>query len=305
MPEMQPVITVEHLRKTYGSLVAVEDISFEVLEGEIFGIIGPNGAGKTTTVECLQGLRTPDGGSMRVLGLNPQTQAQQLRHVIGSQLQQSALPDRLKVSEALDLFAAFAPHSLPTGELLEQWGLADRASAAFGNLSGGQKQRLFIALAFVNDPTLVFLDELTQGLDPQARRVTWDLIRDIRARGKTVVLVTHFMDEAETLCDRVAIIDHGRLVALDTPQGLIEQIGAVSRVRFTSDDDDLPDLTTIPGVSSVESHGRQIAVEGTGPLLALVAAALVQRDILPVDLRVERPTLEEAFIALTGRSIRE
>lgn len=301
---MQAVITVENLRKTYGSLVAVEDISFEVLEGEIFGIIGPNGAGKTTTVECLQGLRTPDGGAMRVLGLDPRTQAQQLRHVIGSQLQQSALPDRIKVSEALDLFASFAPRALPRDTLLEQWGLADRANAAFGNLSGGQKQRLFIALAFVNDPRLVFLDELTQGLDPQARRVTWDLIRDIREHGKTVVLVTHFMDEAETLCDRVAIIDHGRLVALDTPHGLIDSIDGTTRVQFTTESEELPELASVPGVDNIQRHGSRVTVEGTGPVLALVAARLVQHGIVPTDLRAERPTLEDAFIALTGRSLR-
>ncbi len=300
-----PVLVVEHLRKVYGDVVAVDDVSFEVRHGEIFGVIGPNGAGKTTTVECLQGLRVPDGGTMRVLKLDPRTQAQALRHLIGAQLQQSSLPDRITVREALELFAAFAANPIPPGRLIEQWGLIERQDAAFGDLSGGQKQRLFIALAFVNDPQLVFLDELTQGLDPQARHVTWDLIREIRAHGKTVVLVTHFMDEAEALCDRVAIIDHGRVVALDTPRGLVDALDVPTRVRFTTERDDLPDLAAVAGVRRVERDGGRVEVEGSGPVLALVAAALVARDILPTDLRAERPTLEDAFIALTGRSIRE
>jgi ABC-2 type transport system ATP-binding protein len=302
---MSAVITVERLRKNYGERVAVDDISFEVQDGEIFGIIGPNGAGKTTTVECLQGLRTADGGRMQVLGLDPRTQAQQLRRQIGSQLQQSALPDRLKVGEAVDLFAAFAPHPVERGALLDAWGLGDRTGSAFGNLSGGQRQRLFIALAFVNDPRIVFLDELTQGLDPQARRVTWQLIQEIRDRGKTVILVTHFMDEAETLCDRVAIIDRGRLLALDTAQQLIASLHAPARVLFSTERDNLPDLEALPGVSNVTRRGAAVEVQGTGAVLARVAAALAEHDILPVDLRVERPTLEDAFIALTGRSLRD
>jgi ABC-2 type transport system ATP-binding protein len=302
---MTSVITVEHLRKRYGSVLAVDDVSFDVNDGEIFGVIGPNGAGKTTTVECLQGARTPDAGTMRVLGLDPRTQARQLRHLIGSQFQQSSLPDRMRVGEALDLFAAFAPHPIDTHTLLRQWGLIDRHDAAFGDLSGGQRQRLFIALAFVNNPKLVFLDELTQGLDPQARHATWELIREIRAQGKTVVLITHFMDEAEELCDRVAVIDHGLVVALDTPQGLIERLDVPITVRFSTDSPTLPDLATIPQVSHVDRRGHQVEVEGIGPVLALVAARLVEHDILPGDLRAGRATLEDAFIALTGRSIRE
>jgi ABC-2 type transport system ATP-binding protein len=302
---MSPVIAVEHLTKRYGRTVAVADVSFAVEEGEIFGVIGPNGAGKTTTVECIQGMRSPDGGTMRVLGLDPTTQSARLRHRIGSQFQQSALPDRLKVIEALELFAAFAPHPVPPGALIAHWGLTERRDAAFGDLSGGQRQRLFIALAFVNDPEVVFLDELTQGLDPQARRATWELIRDIRARGKTVVLVTHFMDEAEELCDHVAVIDRGRVVALDTPQGLIDRLDVQVRVRFSTDAPELPDLAAIPVVERIEREGQQITVTGTGPVLALTAAALVANGILPSDLRAERPTLEDAFLALTGRSIRD
>ena len=302
---MPPVITVEHLTKRYGNTVAVEDISFTVEEGEIFGVIGPNGAGKTTTVECVQGMRRADGGSMRVLGLDPMTQANALRRRIGSQFQQSALPDRLRVAEALDLFASFTPHPIAPDSLIEQWGLTERRNAAFGDLSGGQRQRLFIALAFINDPEVVILDELTQGLDPQARRATWDLVREIRARGKTVVLVTHFMDEAEELCDRVAVIDRGRVVGLDTPQGLIDQLEIPVSVRFSTDATELPDLESIAGVSDVQRQGRHVTVTGTGPVLALTAAALVERGILPADLRADRPTLEDAFIALTGRSIRD
>lgn len=216
---MSEVIVVEGLQKRYGTVVAVDDVSFSVQDGEIFGILGPNGAGKTTTVECLQGLRTPERGTMRVFGLDPLTETSQLRPQIGAQLQASALPGRMRVAEALKLFAAFSPHPVDIDALLDRWQLTELRNRAFGDLSGGQRQRLFIALAFVNNPRLVFLDELTQGLDPQARRATWDLIQEIRAGGTTVVLVTHFMDEAEFLCDRLAIIDRGRLIALDTPRG--------------------------------------------------------------------------------------
>jgi len=204
---MSTVIQVDNLRKTYGKTTAVDNVSFNVAEGEIFGLLVPNGAGKTTTVECLQGLRRPDSGQVRILGLDPLTDARAIRRQIGSQLQESALPDRIKVWEALDLFSATSSSAVNWQTLLEQWGLAEKRTAAFGTLSGGQRQRLFIALALVNSPKLVFLDEMTTGLDPAARRVTWELIRKIRDRGTTVVLVTHFMDEAEHLCDRLAVVD--------------------------------------------------------------------------------------------------
>jgi ABC-2 type transport system ATP-binding protein len=300
---VQPVIVVDHLRKVYGATVAVDDVSLEILPGEIFGIIGPNGAGKTTTVECLQGLRDRDAGNVSVLGLDPAVQAQEIRHRIGSQLQESSLPDRMKVREALELFATFSERSVDPEMLIERWGLADRRNAAFGDLSGGQRQRLFIALAFINDPEIVFLDELTQGLDPQARRVTWGLIQEIRASGKTVVLVTHFMDEAETLCDRVAIIDRGRVVALDTPQRLISAQDLTTRVSFTSDRD-VTFLSNVDGVRNVTRSGAQVHVDGAGPVLALAAAALVANGIIPEDLRSERATLEDVFIALTGANVR-
>jgi ABC-2 type transport system ATP-binding protein len=299
---MTSIIAVQNLRKTYGRTVAVDDISFEVAEGEIFGLLGPNGAGKTTTVECLQALRHPDSGSLRVLGLDPSTEAQTMRRRIGSQLQESALPDRIKVWEALDLFASVASNALDWPVLLEQWGLAEKRKASFSSLSGGQRQRLFIALALVNNPELVFLDEMTTGLDPAARRVAWDLIRAIRDRGTTVVLVTHFMDEAENLCDRVAIVDHGKIVASDTPQGLITRHASEVRVIFTSEKTDLLWLEKISGVIRVARKGPRVEVEGSGPVLALVAAALVEHGIVPADLRVEQPTLEDVFLKVTGHA---
>jgi len=302
---MAEVVEVEGLRKTYGHTVAVDGVSFRVNEGEIFGLLGPNGAGKTTTVECLQGLRKPDSGHIRVLGLDPQTQATALRRRIGSQLQESALPDRIRVWEALDLFAAVVPNSSDWQLLLEQWGLADKRRAVFSSLSGGQRQRLFVALALVNDPEVVFLDEMTTGLDPAARRVAWGLVRSIRERGTTVVLVTHFMDEAEYLCDRVAIIDRGSIVALDTPQGLITTHASEVRVVFSSDHPNLSWLDEIPEVGRVIRQGPRVEVEGSGPVLAKVAASLVAHGITPADLRTEQPTLEEVFLKLTGHSVHE
>ncbi len=301
---MSPVITVDHLRKTYGDIVAVDDLSFSVEQGEIFGILGPNGAGKTTAVECLQGLRTADGGTIRVLGLDPMRQAAELRQRIGAQLQDSAVPGRLRVAESLDLFAAFAHNPADRDQLLRRWRLEEQRDQAFDSLSGGQRQRLFIALAFVNSPELVFLDELTQGLDPQARRATWDLIWEIREAGTTVVLVTHFMDEAEHLCDRVAVVDAGKVIALDTPQGLIDGLDLHSVVRFTTTATDLVWLERLDVVESLIRHGDAVEIRGTGPVLAHVAHELVAHGIAPLDLRVDRPTVEDAFLALTGRRVR-
>jgi ABC-2 type transport system ATP-binding protein len=296
---MGSVIEVDNLKKRYGSHVAVADVSFQVAQGEIFGLLGRNGAGKTTTVECLQGLRHADGGRVRVLGLDPQRQTQQLRRRIGCQLQEAALPDRLRVWEALDLFASLAPTGTDWRVLMEQWGLADKRKASFAGLSGGQRQRLFVALALVNDPEVVFLDELTQGLDPAARQVAWGLIRAIRERGATVVLVTHYMDEAEQLCDRIAVVDGGRVVATDTPQGLISRFGGPVRVTFTPNGHDVRFLEDLSPVRSVRRRGNRVEAEGTGPVLALVAAELVARGLVPLDLRVEQPTLEDVFLRLT------
>jgi ABC-2 type transport system ATP-binding protein len=301
---MSSIISVRNLRKTYGSVVAVDGISFEVAEGEIFGFLGPNGAGKTTTVECLQSLRQPDSGEIRV-GLDPRHQAQELRRRIGSQLQESALPDRIKVWEALDLFASVSPDAADWQVLLKQWGLEEKRKSSFHSLSGGQRQRLFIALALVNNPRVVFLDEMTTGLDPAARRVAWDLIRAIRKKGTTVVLVTHFMDEAENLCDKVVVVDRGKIVAEDTPQRLINRFAGEVRVLFTSPQVELPWLEKIPGVKKVTVTGNRVEVSGSGPVLALTAAALVEHGIVPADLRIEQPSLEEVFLKITGRTAGE
>jgi ABC-2 type transport system ATP-binding protein len=299
------IIEVEHLRKVYGHTVAVEDISFEVAEGEVFGLLGPNGAGKTTTVECLQGLRRPDAGRLRVLDLDPQSDGKALRRLIGSQLQDSALPDRMRVWEALDLFSSFMPNSPDWRILMEQWGLTEKRKSFFSRLSGGQRQRLFVALALVNNPKVVFLDEMTSGLDPAARHTAWDLIRAIRDRGTTVVMVTHFMDEAERLCDRLGIVDSGRLTALDTPQGLIATYAGQVRVIFSTDHAELSWLQSVPNVSRVSRHGPRVEVEGNGPVLARVAAALAERGILPTDLRLEQPSLEDVFLSITGHPIQD
>lgn len=296
------VIEVEHLHKRYGRTVAVEDVSLEVGAGEIFGILGPNGSGKTTTVESVQGLRRPDSGRVRVLGLDPAQDVTALRRRIGSQLQESALPDRLRVWEALDLFASLAPGGVDWRFLLEQWGLAEKAKAPFASLSGGQRQRLFVALALVNDPAVVFLDEMTQGLDPAARRVTWDLIRAIRERGTTVVLVTHYMDEAEELCDRIAILQRGRIVSAGTPGELIARSSKPVRIRFSADHKDHSWLANVDYVSDVSQRNGRVEVGGSGPVLALVAAELVARGIVPADLRADRASLEDAYLELSGQA---
>jgi ABC-2 type transport system ATP-binding protein len=295
---VNPVISVSNLRKQYGDLVAVADVSFEVKQGEIFGILGPNGAGKTTTVESLQGLRPIQGGDVTVLGFDPRHHAGEIRKRIGSQLQESALPDRIKVWEALELFGSLSADGPSPDELIADWGLAEKRSARFGSLSGGQQQRLFVALALVNDPKLVFLDEMTTGLDPASRRVAWELVRRIRERGATVVLVTHFMDEAETLCDRLVVIDEGRVVVGGTPQQLIDTHGGGVRVRFTTDQP-VGWLLDVPHVRSLNSERNRHVAHGDGPVLAYVAAALLERGIEPNDLRADRATLEDVFLALT------
>jgi ABC-2 type transport system ATP-binding protein len=299
---MEPVVTVEHLKKRYGDLVAVDDVTFTVERGEIFGILGPNGCGKTTTVECLQGLRPTDGGELSVLGLDPRRHARELRRRIGSQLQESALPDRIRVGEALEFFSSLSPNGPPWRTVMDEWGLGEKCSSTFASLSGGQQQRLFVALALVNAPQLVFLDEMTTGLDPTARRVAWELIRRIREQGTTVVLVTHFMDEAEELCNRLAIVYNGRVVALDTPERLAAVHAPPPTVTFTLDDPDtdVQYLSEVEGVEAVVRTGCQVSVSGRGALLAHVAAALVGHDIAPYDLDVRRGTLEEAFFALTS-----
>jgi len=306
---MGVAIAVQELRKNYGALCAVDGISFQVDEGEIFGMVGPNGAGKTTTIECVEGLRRPDGGEVRVLGLDPQRDGRALRRIIGVQLQECALPDRLRVGEALALFASFYENPLPPRTLLEELGLADKVRTPFAQLSGGQKQRLFIALALVGNPRIVFLDELTTGLDPQARRAMWGLVQQVRERGKTVFLTTHYMEEAERLCDRVLIIDHGRIVALDTPENLIRSLGAESRVVLTcqgATDQVLEALRAQAGVTRVERSGEQVIVYGRGEgLVATVVNTLNAAGQPFRDLRTEQPNLEDVFLTLTGREMRD
>jgi len=297
---MTSVIDVRHLEKRYGRYVAVEDVSFSVEPAEIFGILGPNGAGKTTTIECLQGLRHADGGELAVLGYDPRVNANRLRREVGSQLQESALPDRMKVWEALDLFSSFVPGGPPWESVMEQWGLSEKRSAKFGSLSGGQQQRLFVALAVVNGPRLVFFDEMTTGLDPVSRRVTWDLVRQVRDQGTTVVLVTHFMDEAEELCDRIAVIDDKRVVAVGTPAALIERYGGGVTVTFSTDAGDVGYLEQFDEVDAVEQTGRRVSVTGRGPLLAVVAAELVAHGEKPIDLAANRASLEDVFLTITG-----
>ena len=301
------VVRVEELRKSYGPITAVDGISFEVYKGEIFGVVGPNGAGKTTALECIEGLRTPDGGGVEVLGLDHRKNEYELRERIGVQLQESALNARIKVWEALDLFAAFYRRSVPWRPLLDQLGLTEKMNAPFAKLSGGQKQRLFIALSLVNDPELVFLDELTTGLDPHARHSMWDLLLDIRKNGKTIILSTHFMEEAERLCDRVAIIDRGHIVALDSPKNLVRGLGGDSRLSF--DVDGVCDVGLLNGLSSVtrvEAKGERLTVFGSGSEMAAeVTGALATNGVRFRDLKTEQATLEDVFLSLTGREMRD
>jgi ABC-2 type transport system ATP-binding protein len=293
------VITVQHLVKRYGEFVAVNDISFSIRKGEIFGIIGPNGAGKTTTVECISGLRVPDSGSISVFGLSPRKDRNEIRKFVGVQLQESALPPRIKVGEAVGLFASFYSNPLDPDDLLQSLGIRKIKNTFFKKLSGGQKQRVSIALALVGNPKLAILDELTTGLDPEARRETWDLIEGIRERGVTVILVTHFMDEAERLCDRLALINRGMLRALDTPEAIVAQAG-VNRVRLVpSQPIDDKTLYAIQGVSNVERKGRYVTVTGTGDLAGSVVNSLAKIGVNVSDIEAKTGNLDDAFVKLT------
>ncbi len=303
---MGSVIEVNNLRKCYGDFTAVDDISFNVQKGEIFGVAGPNGAGKSSMVETVIGLRERDGGSVSVLGLDPQAQRGALAQRIGIQLQSAELPQRLRVWEALDLYSSFYDHTIPWQPLLETWGLAEKKDSYFSNLSGGQKQRLFIALALINDPEIVVLDELTTGLDPQARRQTWELVSAIRDQGKTVVQVTHFMDEAEALCDRICIIDGGKIIALDSPSKLIRGMGQGKRVVFeTVTALNIQEMEQLPTVASVMKSGQRVSVQGSADnLVSLVVNYLDNHAIRYDNLRTEQPNLEDVFISLTGHALR-
>lgn len=305
---MPSVIQVYGVRKAYGRTLAVDEVSFEVNEGEIFGLIGPNGAGKTTTMECIEGIRRPDLGSISVLGLDPFRDVYKLQDRIGVQLQQAQLQKRIKVWEAVDLWASlYQKKSADAERLLEQLGLTDKRDAWFMNLSGGQKQRLFIALALINDPELVFLDELTTGLDPQARRAIWDLVRGIRDRGKTVFLTTHLMEEAERLCDRVAIIEHGRIIDIDTPERLvIRHCPEVTVVLATEDPSAEERFKAITGVEVVNRADSRFTIRGSGDdLVTEVIRCLSENHIRVTDFRTILPNLEDVFLKLTGHSIRD
>jgi ABC-2 type transport system ATP-binding protein len=305
---MRPVIQVSGVRKTYGPTVAVDEVSFEVNDGEIFGLIGPNGAGKTTTMECIEGLRTPDRGTISVLGLDPFRHVYKLQDRIGVQLQQAQLQKRIKVWEAVGLWASLYQKKAIDGEhLLEQLGLTDKRNAWFMNLSGGQKQRLFIALALINDPEVVFLDELTTGLDPQSRRAIWDLVRGIRERGKTVFLTTHLMEEAERLCDRVAIIEHGRIIDIDRPERLVDRHCPERSVVLATDDPIAEErFRAIKGVEVVICTDLRFTIRGRGDdLVTEVIHCLSENRIRVTDFRTILPNLEDVFLKLTGHSIRE
>ncbi|WP_055569783.1 ABC transporter ATP-binding protein [Streptomyces atriruber] len=298
-----PLIEAHGLKKAYGGRTVVDGVSFAVEEGEIFGILGPNGAGKTTTVECVEGLRTPDSGSVRVAGLDPAADHERLTRILGAQLQQSELQPKLTVREALELYAAFYPHPADWRPLAERLRLTDKLDSRFGQLSGGQKQRLFIALALIGNPKVVVLDELTTGLDPRARRDTWELIEDVRDRGVTVLLVTHFMEEAQRLCDRIAVIDKGRIAALDSPAGLISRSASSTVMSFTpSAPLDERALAALPAVTSVEHRDGRYTLNGTDETVDAAITLLARHHITAHQLRVADATLDDAFLDLTGAS---
>ncbi len=306
---MDPILKVEGLHKSYKAVVAVEELSFDIQMGEIFGMVGPNGAGKTTSIECLEGLRKPDRGLVTVLGVNPQQDSHYIHLHTGMQLQQSNLPERIKVWEALDLYSSFYPNPVSWEELLVQLGLEEKRKTPFGKLSGGQKQRLFIALALLPDPELIFLDELTTGLDPQARHTIWDLVRDVQSKGKTIMLTTHYMEEAERLCDRVAILDHGRLVALDTPAQLIHIYGGQERVSFLVDHI-LPNEfeNAISQFGRMEIEGERVIIQEDtirSSFVYDVVSLLAKFGIQFSNLRTEQPTLEDVFLKLTGHDLKD
>jgi len=307
MSEKEVVVNVQGLRKYYRNIKAVDGIDFEIREGEIFGIVGPNGAGKTTTVECIEGLRVPDAGKISVLNLDPQKDKNQLKRQIGIQLQEGRLPDRLKVREALDLFDSF--YGIPSNhnKILDELGLSEKADSYYENLSGGQKQRLVVALSLLGSPKIVFFDELSTGLDPQARRSIWDTVRSIRNSGKTVVLVTHFMDEAEFLCDRVAVIDYGKLLALDSPSNLIKSVfKSAMKISFTSEQEfDYAQMIN-DKLGQVQRDGNTITVYcASDAYIVDIVSFLVNSGIKFSHISVDKLSLEDVFLSLTGRKVRE
>lgn len=298
-------VSCRDVTRRFGDLAAVDGVSLDVERNEVFGIIGPNGAGKTTLLTCMEGLDTPTAGSIDVLGLHPVKDAEQLVQRTGVQLQQAALLPRLKVGEALELFSSFYAEPVAWRPLLERLGIAAKEKSYVAKLSGGERQRVFIALALIHDPELLFLDELTTSLDPQARLAMWEVVRDIRERGKTVVLTTHYMEEAEALCDRVAIIDHGRIVALDTVAGLVSAYAGGSTLRLTLDRPAPATLASVEGVASVNADAGVTVVRGRGAFAQNVLAHLTQTGVAVSDMTTSSPGLEDVFLNLTGRTMRE
>ncbi|MEU6435820.1 ABC transporter ATP-binding protein [Streptomyces albidoflavus] len=298
-----PIIEVSGVRKAYGGRTVVDGISFTVEEGEIFGILGPNGAGKTTTVECVEGLRHPDAGSVKVAGLDPVRDRDGVTRVLGAQLQESELQPKITVQEALQLYAACYPDPADWRALAERLGLTEKLSTRFAKLSGGQKQRLFIALALIGNPRVVVLDELTTGLDPRARRETWALIEEVRDSGVTVLLVTHFMEEAQRLCDRIAVIDKGRVAALDTPAGLVSRAAGAVVTTFTPSAP-LPaaDLAALPRLASHEERDGHVTLTGTDETVTALLALLARTGTTAHRLRIVEATLDDAFLDLTGEA---
>ncbi|MDT4922520.1 MAG: type transport system ATP-binding protein [Pseudonocardiales bacterium] len=299
-PDTEDVVTVRGLRKAYGDRVVVDGLDLDVHAGEVVGLIGANGAGKTTTVECIQGLRRPDSGVLRVLGCDPVREPARLRPMLGSQLQDSALPDRLRVGEAIELFATRRARN--GDDLLAQFGLIERRRSAFAALSGGERQRLFLVLALLNRPRLVILDELTQGLDPAARRDVWAAVGQLQFEGTTVLLVTHELDEAEALCGRVVAMRDGRVLDEGAPSELVSRHAGWATVRFSWAPDSVAALAAhlrrLPGVQDVDVMQHQIRVRGERQVIAQVGAELVRRGTIPVDLDVEVPDLEAALLHL-------
>lgn len=301
------IVEIERVTKSYGDLIAVNDVSLNIEKGEVFGLVGPNGAGKTTLIEMIEGLRTPDSGSIKAFDLDPTKQGAELRERIGVLLQTTSIQPDIKVKEALKLFASFYNHTSKTEELLTMLSLKDYAGSRFNKLSGGLKQRVAIALALVNDPEMLFLDELTTGLDPQARRNMWELIERIRSEGKTIFLTTHYMEEAEKLCDRVGIIDYGKIIALDTPRNLITSLAAESKVIFSAEDMGTARFEGLKAVSRVErvEDGFILYTKDENATIQELVRTADAQGFRVSNMRTESPNLDDVFLTLTGREIRE
>ena len=300
------VIEVNNLIKNYGKIKAVDGVSFDVNEGEIFGMVGPNGAGKTTTIECIEGLRKPDEGIINVLNLNPSTDREKFYEKVGVQLQETNYQDKIKVYEICELFASLYKKPLNYTDLLKRFGLYDFKNGFVMKLSGGQKQKLSIILALISNPEIIFLDEITTGLDPKARRDMWEIVKELKDEGKTIFLTTHYMEEAEFLCDRVAIIDKGKIVELDTPEKLIEKSGIEDMISFETKDINIEELKKVKGVNEVSFKNGEVTIYGRGEdLLKEVVDYLYLNRIYFKNLKTKKPNLEDTFLKFTGREYRE